>query len=307
MSKLIADNRHPEWDVAMIALVSAIDIPDRLYMTIQDLIGPGLGRVFLRAWLLQDTIDPEIIYDPYDLAVGAIDPIWHRIDGNPGCGGTPAENLRRKWRCRAQLWCSFHGPHIWHVTDWLIASRETNQPWLRNINQLGEPKKLLKCTTLDRLVHEADKGLRHRKSVGEIVLGHDDETIIADLGVGHTLVELLTARALRHEGNRMRHCVGQGSYDGHMADPDYRLLSVRDPEGRPLATLEVRGDDVRQFRGARNADPPPAIADLVSATADAWGWQGLAEAAAGRYWPYGRDALRVLEGLDTSQSLPFAR
>ena len=57
MSKLIADNRHAEWDVAMAALVCELDLPDRLFSPIRDILGPGLGRVFFREWLLRNYPD----------------------------------------------------------------------------------------------------------------------------------------------------------------------------------------------------------------------------------------------------------
>lgn len=282
MSKLLADSRHPEWHQAMLALVRELDVPDRLYMPIRDLVGPGLGRVFFREWLKQDAIDPEIMFSPFDLAGGAEDPAWFQIDGNPALGGSAEDVMRRKWERRASIWVQFFGPHVWHVIDWLIVAREADQSWLYNLDERGEPKKLRKCHTLDSLVQEANKGLRHRTG-GEIGLGPDDERFVTDLGVGHALVELRSPRALRHEGNRMRHCVGKGSYDGHLDDPAFRLLSVRDPDGKPLGTLEIHHDVVRQFRGLDNADPATAVVDLVVGAAHDLGWSGVEEAARGRY------------------------
>lgn len=307
MSKLIADNRHAEWDVAMAALVCQLDLPDRLFSPIRDILGPGLGRVFFREWLLQDIVDPVMLANPYDVADGEAAPTQYRIDGVPEDGGTPLEIVARRWQSRAQVWFELYGLHIAHVVDWMVASRETNQSWLSNLDARGEPKKLLKCRTLGELVAEATKGLRHRNATTEVDLGPDDESIVADLGAGHTLVLLISLKALRHEGNRMHHCVGMGGYDGHIDDPDYHLLSVRNPDDKPLATLEIRGTTVRQFRGACNADPTPAVVDLVAPISDAYRWDGLEEAACGQYWPFGRWALRVLEDLPPVRPRPENR
>ncbi|MDQ0319043.1 hypothetical protein QO002_001181 [Pararhizobium capsulatum DSM 1112] len=56
-----------------------------------------------------------------------------------------------------------------------------------------------------------NKGLRHCKTGGEVVLGPEDEAFIYDLGVGHNLVPLKSPRAQRHEGNRMHQCIGPGA------------------------------------------------------------------------------------------------
>lgn len=255
-----------EWAAAMDALIVAIDLPEHLLAPIRDLIDPGLGRIFFDFW-------PE-----------------ENDDG-------PSVHLQHKWRVRAETWYDVYGISACHVVDWLIVARQTGQPWLRNVDEGGHPKKLLKCASFNRLVEEANKGLRHRNANADVALGPDDESVIADLGAGCTMVLMISLRALRREGRRMHHCIGYGGYDSHIEHPDYHLLSIRNPDGKPLATLEIRGSTVKQFRGPCNADPLPAVVDLVAPIADAYGWNGFEEAALGRYWPYDRDALCVLEGL----------
>lgn len=297
---------HPEWPYALAAFTAELDIPDRDYR-VRQLISPGLGRLFMKDWIAQDRIDPEIMVDPADRSD---DPRWHQIDGWPIRGGTADEILRRKWERRAALYFHWHATDVSHVTDWLIYATATNAPWLFNVSEQGEPRKLLKCGSLYQLANEADKGLGNQSpnwllDRGGIPLDDpdpqpapDDETEIADLGVGHVLVRLLTPNALRVEGVRMRHCVGHGGYDCILREPGYRLLSVRDPNGTPLATLEIRGDVVRQFRGPGNDDPTSAVVDLLSKYVAEQGWRGYEEAAVGRYGGYGPEALRVLEGLE---------
>lgn len=255
-----------EWAAAINALIVAIDLPDHLLVPIRDLIDPGLGRVFFDFW-------------------GAENDSSSTVD------------LNQKWRVRAEAWYDVYGISASHIVDWLIVARQTDQHWLRNVDERGHQKKLLKCSSLNRLIKEANKGLRHRNANADVALGPDDEAVIADLGAGYTLVLMISLRALRHEGRRMHHCIGYGGYDSHIEHPDFHLLSVRNPDGKPVATLEIRGSTVKQFRGPCNADPLQAVVDLVSPIAEAYGWRGLEEAARGRYWPYDREALRILEDL----------
>lgn len=277
---------HPEWHQAMNAFMWELDLPGIHRQSIQHLVGPGLGRIFMKFWVEQDRIDSEIIRDPLD---DSDDPRWFRIDGTPERGGSADEVLARKWRERARIFFRAHGMQVLHVADWLIAARRTGAPWLQNVDGRGEPKKLLKSASLQQLVHEANKGLRnHRRDhfrTERIAaeLSPDDEAEIVDLGAGHMLVELLTPRALDVEGARMSHCIGHGSYDDRLRDAAFRYLSVRDPQGRPLATLELRGNVVRQFRGRANSDPSIAVVDLLSRHAAESGWQEFEEAGAGRY------------------------
>lgn len=255
-----------EWAAAMNALLAAMDLPEHLLVPIRDLIDPGLGRVFFDFWGAETD-------------------------------GSSSVDLDETWRVRAEAWYDVYGISASHVIDWLIVARQTDQPWLRNVDERGHAKKLVKCGSLNRLIEEANNGLRHRNANAEVALGPDDEAVIADLGVGYKLVLMISRKALRHEGRRMHHCIGYGGYDSHIDHPDLHLLSVRGPNGKPLATLEIRGSTVKQFRGPCNADPIPAVVELVAPFSDAYGWQGLEEAARGEYWPYHRDALRVLEDL----------
>lgn len=284
----------PEYAIARRELVCELDVPDRIFYPVRHLVGCSLVRVFYAEWLRQDVLDSEWLRVIEEHGGEE----WRRIDGWPEQGG---DFIRRKWAQRAQLWVGWHSADIRHVVDWLLNAQTEGHAWLANLDGQGYPKKLMKAGSLERLVHEADKGLRARK-VADVALGPEDETFIVDLGAGHTLVELLSPMALRKEGGIMRHCVGHGGYDWQLADPAWHLYSVRDQNGAPLATLEIHGSAVRQFRGPKNADPSPAVIDLVSGIADGWGWLGLEEAARGG--SYGPEALVILRDLPPVRGRP---
>lgn len=146
---------------------------------------------------------------------------------------------------------------------------------------------------------ELDLFVRGREWDGDVVLGPTDEHVIHDLGAGHTLVQLRSHAALRKEGTLLGHCIGQGSYDDFLDDPDVVLASVRDPDGDPLATLEVRGGYIRQLRARSNAEPSNAVRDLVAGAADIFGWQDWRDRPGSRANDpdYGREAVVILRNL----------
>ncbi len=288
---------HPEYQQAVFHLAHELDMPDRVLGPIRSLVDCSLGRIFWIDWAKQDAQDSEWMPTPGDHE----DPEWHRIDGWPELGDGAAH---RKWSRRAQLWMQWHSVDAWHVCDWLITAVADGHPWLANVDANGHPKKLMKCGSLDRLVHEATKGLRQR-NLREIILGPEDEAFVCDLGAGHTLVQLFSPAALRKEGLLMHHCVGQGAYDDLLGDPDVGFFSVRTENGKPLATLEIRGGYIRQFRGPTNIEPSDAVKDLVAPAIEAFGWQDWRDrprpAQDGEYDP---EAAVILRGLPPARRRP---
>ncbi|MFB2563939.1 hypothetical protein [Rhizobium sp. IMFF44] len=71
----------------------------------------------------------------------------------------------------------------------------------------------------------------------------------------------------------MHHCIGHGGYDPYLDDPDVLLVSVRNNDGHPLATLEIQSGFVRQFRGVANSEPSAAVKALVDGAIHQFGWQ----------------------------------
>lgn len=157
-------------------------------------------------------------------------------------------------------------PDACHVRDWLKSSITSNARWLSNVDEAGRPKKLLKCSTLKALVDEADKSMLReagRLSKRPLVEGH--ETVEYELPDGWTIVRMLTPEALDRESAIMQHCVGQGSYDHKIKGIDKKdgIFSLRDPAGKPHATLEVFCGHVEQLQGKQNAVPLQNYVDMV--------------------------------------------
>lgn len=72
-------------------------------------------------------------------------------------------------------------------------------------------------------------------------LAHDEALakgqIVHQLPNGWTIQNLTTPEELEAEGNAMGHCVG--GYDHHVASGHSIIHSLRDPEGKPHATIEI--------------------------------------------------------------------
>jgi hypothetical protein len=151
---------------------------------------------------------------------------------------------------------SYHHREIWHVADWLAAAVLEGAAWLDNKDEFGRPKKLMKYGSLDRISAEADKVmLRKARIVGKPAVTDADIEFIARLDGGFAIVRLLTPTALDAESAEMQHCVGHGSYDERLASTDTMFLSLRDRNGKPHATAEIRAGVVQQVSGKQNESP----------------------------------------------------
>ena len=75
---------------------------------------------------------------------------------------------------------------------------------------------------------------------------------VMDFGDGWKIMQLKTSDALDFESERMGHCVGQGEYDQGVQNGKIRIYSLRDAQGEPHATLEIKNKAVIQCKGAHN-------------------------------------------------------
>lgn len=171
------------------------------------------------------------------------------------------------WHCVGRVWLKADGyflSHdiarigmITHIADWLKVSVLENAPWLAKVDDQGRPKKLLKFGTLEAIHAEADRQMRRkqaRQAAAELLL-EDDEVLHYDLGGGWRIVRMLSERALDRESELMQHCIGHGGYDEDLAGDGTLLLSLRDPRGKPHATIEIEDGELIQFQGKQNRVP----------------------------------------------------
>ena len=152
-----------------------------------------------------------------------------------------------------------------HIADWLFVDVKADAGWLRNTDDLGRAKKLLKFANVEQITKEADKAMmKANQKLGDIKLVDGDEEFFDHLSDGYYLVKLKTPAALDRESAVMQHCVGQGAYDNELAKDGFMILSMRDQQGRPHATLEINGEtSIYQIQGKQNTIPRRDYLDKI--------------------------------------------
>lgn len=153
---------------------------------------------------------------------------------------------------------------ISHVADWLTASVIENDEWLGRADEQGRPLKLMKLGSLEAAAKEADKAMRKRaQKLRAVKINDGDEELFRELADGYYLVRMLTPEALDVESASMQHCIGQGSYDGLLMNSEFAFYSLRDPFGKPHATLEVESGWLHQCQGKQNRTPGDKYFELM--------------------------------------------
>lgn len=149
-----------------------------------------------------------------------------------------------------------------HIKDWLTASILNNEPWLRNKDEKGRPKKLMKFSTVAQITQEADKAMiKAAQKELAISLNKRDEELLMKLSDDFYIVRMLTPEALDRESGYMQHCIGQGAYDEKVRSNEYGYYSLRDRAGKPHVTIEVfspidrNQSMILQIQGKQNKPP----------------------------------------------------
>lgn len=152
-----------------------------------------------------------------------------------------------------------------HIADWIVVDVKADAEWLQNTDDLGRAKKLLKFANVSQITQEADKAmLKANQRLGSIKLVDGDEEFFDHLSDGYYLVKLKTPAALDRESAVMQHCVGQGAYDNELVKEGFMILSMRDPYGKPHATLEINGFiSIYQIQGKQNTIPRRDYLDKI--------------------------------------------
>ncbi|CAN7332316.1 hypothetical protein [Neorhizobium tomejilense] len=244
--------------MGMHVLARRLDIGPRLdcpgnASSIDELFFASIGRIFLKDTRARDA----------------------RI-GHPGPNSFSAfEKLSWYWHSAVDDYTHRHEQALIHILDWLSSASVEHHAWLKDLDDHGRPKKLMKCGTIKRLLHEADKAecrLQRQPMPHYLTLTSADERHEMGLGAGYSLVRLLSPAAFDVEGAEMGHCIGRGSYDEDLLVGGHEFYSVRDEDGRRRATIQIVPKEIdgsvygqlRQFVGHANEIPEPHIVDLVN-------------------------------------------
>jgi len=81
-----------------------------------------------------------------------------------------------------------------------------------------------------------------------------DYNILKEFGDGFFWAELISRNATMAEGQKMGHCVGGESYWRGIQDGRIKIISLRDPNGDPHATIEydIGSKTIKQIKGKGN-------------------------------------------------------
>ena len=94
------------------------------------------------------------------------------------------------------------------------------------------------------------------------------ETKIAEYAYGYRVVQLNTEVAMRREGKRMHHCVGDKRYSELVKAGELKIYSVRDRNDQPHLTLAVvqpaTGGWVQQVKGRHDSHPDERWRPLIN-------------------------------------------
>jgi hypothetical protein len=170
---------------------------------------------------------------------------------------------------RGNDWTQQYKPEsVDHIVEWLALACSEDAHWLGNMTPDGKPKKLLKFSTVQDVVREADEFFRKRTAnvpKAADASGSDEQTVFP-LDGGYRIVRMLSTTALDREGSLMGHCVGSGGYDSALKADREMFFSLRDPRNRPHVTMQVRIVDkkVIQARGKQNAYPVAKYAKMIA-------------------------------------------
>lgn len=141
-----------------------------------------------------------------------------------------------------------------HIADWLYSAWTNDEPWIHNRDCLNRSKKLMKFSTIEQVVKEADKAMfKANQRLGAVSIAEGDEVLADTLSNGFYVARLLTPQALDRESVRMQHCIGHGSYDKRLKENDFYFYSFRDRHGKPHATMTVAGTLIEELQGKQNS------------------------------------------------------
>lgn len=233
----------------------------------------SVGRLALKHFRELDADDPDFVtWDGEHIAIG----------GHPDPEYRRATKDRLRAHRRSSYFVRRYGAQVRHIVDWFDIATRRNHAWLGNVDDKGRPKKLMKCASIEQLHREAEKQLRiiaqQQKQNAPLdtnnALTSTDIKWTATIADDLHLVQLLSPEALDEESQRMGHCIGLGAYDTKVVGDQRRFSywSVRNDDGVPLATLEVREKVVVQLSDRGNGYAPRPVREAVERYMEAVGW-----------------------------------
>ena len=136
------------------------------------------------------------------------------------------------------------GENLAHWADWFNSTSPTRR---------GVDIMQLTTEQLQDKIKEWDEELA--SNMEDAVVYEGAGTVIYVFPDGWTMRDV-SPEECRDEGEQMGHCVGGHGYPDAIRRGDIKIISLRDPENRPHATLEVKSSGhVEQVQGKQNLHP----------------------------------------------------
>ena len=242
-----------------------VDLPGTLgrMRYIEAQYGP-VTAALLRHLLRRDHVDPDSMdYHPVNRVLA-----W-----------AAAEVQRRSKRCPPPPTDGSDWPDLTSIADWAVATetditKMTLEEVIRRSNQWHGIRK-----------GEGDAWEEWRIRVQREIRAHRTmlpAAVEMTWPDGSRLVNLTTQEQLNQEGEVMGHCVGRATeYGEGVRAGKHWILSLRDPDGWPVLTLQVRRDhqqrDLVQVKAPRDTAAPAEFAPYLRAIVQRLDEEALAE------------------------------
>lgn len=121
--------------------------------------------------------------------------------------------------------------------------------------------------------HTSFKGQKTKHMIQILKDSQNGTQLIMALDKDFFLYRLTTVEALDFEGEHMNNCVGAGSYDKGIASGETEIYSIRDMNGYPHVTFEVKNKQMLQCKGKNNMQPLLKYVPLIQKTIRTFNWE----------------------------------
>jgi hypothetical protein len=162
------------------------------------------------------------------------------------------------------------GALVQRIEAWLTEAIARREDWLEERDETGRVQRLKHIGKLPHVIDKMHKDIRRwtQMAGGRRPNPSSDEPHVEKvlrLDHGFVWVRMKTPEALRWEGRRMQHCVGNAEHANALERGDAQYYSLRDVRGLPHVTLQLCDGRVHRYSGHSNRVPSeflPAIAAL---------------------------------------------
>jgi hypothetical protein len=169
---------------------------------------------------------------------------------------------------------------VQRIEAWLIEAIARKEAWLDERDEQGRVQRLRHIGKISHAVDRMEKDLRrwHPTLIGRRPDPGSDEPhveVVLRLDDGFVWVWLKTVEALRWEGRKMHHCVGNLSHSQALELGNAKYYSLRDVRGQPHVTLRACDRKEVEYRGYRNSKAWEFL-PTIAALRRAMGWNRTA-------------------------------